>query len=319
MLLSSGVKARRRGAIMKSHGERPPTARLERLVGGYRHWLVTERSLAAATVSKNVGFARLFLSEVDDRALGSLTLADVSGFVVRHASRLSVANAKNLGKGLRSLLDYLYLQGLTDCELASGVPTPSGPKGGNLPRWLPAGEVAALVAVGQDDTTAMGRRDHAMVVMLARLGLRAAEVAGLSLDDLDWGAGEITIRGKGGRSERLPLPVDVGEALVGYLRQGRPPTACRAVFVGVNRPHTALASSTVGRGVRRACARAGITPVGAHRLRHSAATSMLRAGASLEEVGQVLRQRSSQVTALYAKVDFGALRALALPWPGGRP
>jgi site-specific recombinase XerD len=303
---------------MKSHGERPPAARIGRLVEGYRHWLVTERSLARSTVDSYVGFARLFLSGVDDGDLRSLTLADVNGFVVRHAPRLSVANAKNMGKGLRSLLGYLYLQGLTDRELASGVPTPSGPKGGNLPRWLPAGQVAALMAVGQGDTAPLGRRDHAMVVLLARLGLRAGEVAALGLDDLDWGAGEMVIRGKGGSTERLPLPVDVGKALVGYLRQGRPPTACRALFVGASPPHTAVAASTVGRVVRRACARAGITPVGAHRLRHSAATAMLRAGASLEEVGQVLRQRSSQVTALYAKVDFEALRALAQPWPGGR-
>ena len=302
---------------MKVHVEAAPTARLEALVEDYRQWLVRERSLAASTVSYYVAGAQLFLSEFDGRDLKSLSLGEVTGFLVDHCPRLSVGNAKNLATSVRSLLGYLYLQGLTERQLASGVPTPSGPHGGNLPRWLAAGEVAALVAVGGNDTTPVGCRDHAMVVMLARLGLRAAEVAALRLDDLDWRAGEILIRGKADRVERLPLPVDVGEALVAYLQHGRPATACRALFVAANRPQAGLSASTISTAVHRACVRAGVTPVGAHRLRHSAATAMLRAGASLEEVGQVLRQRNSHVTALYAKVDFVALRALALPWPGG--
>ena len=304
---------------MKGHLESPPTARLERLVEDYRQWLVTERSLATTTVRYYVTGARLFLCEFGDRDLQSLSLADVTGFVVRQCPRRSVGNAKNLATSVRSLLGYLYVQGLTDRQLASGVPTPSGPHAGNLPRGLPAGEVAALVAASSKDTTPKGRRDHAMVVMLARLGLRAAEVAALRLDDLDWRAGEIVIRGKGDRVERLPLPVDVGQALVAYLRQGRPSSSCRALFVRTNRPWEALSPSSVGGVVHRACVGAGVTPVGAHRLRHSAATALLRAGASLEEDAQVLRQRSTQVTAVYAKVDFVALRTLALPWPGGRP
>jgi site-specific recombinase XerD len=299
--------------------EAPPTARLERLVGDYRQWLVSERSLAENTVRYYVAGARLFLSEFEGRDLKSLTLGDVTGFMVAHCPRLSVGNAKNLATSVRSLLGYLYLLGVTDRQLAGGVPAPSGPKAGSLPRWLPAGEVAALVAVSSDDKTPMGRRDHAIVVMLARLGLRAAEAAALRLDDVDWRAGEILIRGKGDRVERLPLPVDVGEALVAYLQHGRPVAPCRSLFVLATGPQTGLSASTISTVVHRACVRAGVAPVGAHRLRHSAATAMLRAGASLEEVGQVLRQRNSQVTAVYAKVDFVALRALALPWPGGRP
>lgn len=300
---------------MKVHHGKAPTSCLA-LVEDYRYWLVTERSLAASTVKYYVAGARLFLSEVDERDLKSLTLGEVTGFVVRHCPRLSVGNAKNLATSLRSLLGYLYLQGLTDRQLASAVPAPSGPHGGSLPRWLGADDLAALLDDGAD-TTAVGRRDHAIVVMLARLGLRAAEVAALKLHDVDWRAGEIIVRGKGDRVERLPLPVDVGEALVAYLHYGRPPTACRALFVAPNRPWMGLAASTIAGVVRRACVRSGVAPVGAHRLRHSAATAMLRAGASLEEVGQVLRQRSTQVTALYAKVDFVALRNLAMPWPGG--
>ena len=300
---------------MKVHHAPALTGTSEALVEDYRCWLVTERSLAASTIRYYVAGARLFLSEFDEARLWSLSLGEVTGFVVRHCPRLSVGTAKNLATSLRSLLGYLYLQGLTDRRLASGVPTPSGPHGGNLPRWLGPADLAALL--DDQSPTTVGRRDHAIVVMLARLGLRAAEVAGLSLDDMDWRAGEIVVRGKGDRVEGLPLPVDVGEAGVAYLWHGRPPTECRALFVGVNRPWTGLSASAIGGVVRRACVRSGVAPVGAHRLRHSAATAMLRAGASLEEVGQVLRQRSTQVTALYAKVDFVALGTLALPWPGG--
>lgn len=301
---------------MKVHRGTVSTGTLEALVEDYRYWLVAERSLAPSTVRYYVAGARLFLSEFDDKDLKSLTVGEVTGFMVRHCPRLSVGNAKNLATSLRSLLGYLYLQGFTDRLLASAVPAPSGPHGGNLPRWLGAADLAALLA-DDSDRSALGRRDHAIVVLLARLGLRAGEVAALSLDDLDWRAGEIVVRGKGDRRERLPLPVDVGEALVGYLRHGRPRTACRALFVQAQRPRVGLSASSMAGVVRRACLRAGVAPVGAHRLRHSAATAMLRAGASLEEVGQVLRQRSTQVTALYAKVDFVALRTLAMPWPGG--
>jgi site-specific recombinase XerD len=165
----------------------------------------------------------------------------------------------------------------------------------------------------------LGRRDHAIVVLLARLGLRVGEVVGLRLDDLDWSAGEIVVRGKGSRTERLPMPVDVGKAVVVYLRRGRPVTTCRSVFVRASGAPLNMSAKDVRDVVRRACTRAGITVVGPHRLRHSAATAMLRAGASLEEVGQVLRDRDAQVVALYAKVDFVALRPLALPWPGDAP
>jgi site-specific recombinase XerD len=304
---------------MKSHVEGPPVAELGVLLEDYRYWLVTERCLASSTVRNLVKGARLFLSEFDGRDLGSLTVRDVSGFMVGHSSRLSVESAKRLAGSLRSLLSYLYVEGFTDRQLATAVPAPSGPHGTSLPRWLSGDDLAALVAVGRDVTTPRGVRNHAIVVILARLGLRAGEAAALSLDDVDWRAGDIAVRGKGDRVERLPLPVDVGEALVAYLEHGRPPAADRALFVGARRPWRGLSYSTIWLAVNQACAQAGIAPVGAHRLRHSAATAMLRAGASLEEVAQVLRQRSTQVTALYAKVDFVALRTLAMPWPGVRP
>jgi integrase/recombinase XerD len=292
------------------------TGASEELVERYQGWLVAERSLAAATVKYYVWAARLFLSERGGRDLKSLTLGEVTSFVVDWCPRFSVGHAKNLVTGLRSLLGYLYVEGVTDRQLAPAVPPPAGWHGSNLPRGLGADVMAALLA-GGDDATAVGRRDHAIVVLLARLGLRAGEVAALTLDDIDWTRGEIVVRGKGNRTEALPMPVDVGEAVVGYLHDGRPPAACRSLFLRSHAPTVGLSSSAIGAVVHRAGVRAGVPPVGAHRLRHSVATGMLRAGASLEEVGQVLRQRSTQVTALYARVDFAALGALALPWPGG--
>jgi site-specific recombinase XerD len=157
-----------------------------------------------------------------------------------------------------------------------------------------------------------------MLTLLSRLGLRAGEVAGLALDDIDWRAGEITVRGKGNRAERLPLPADAGEAIAAYLRDGRPEPfeAARQVFLRARAPHCGLTSGGVTQAVFSAGQRAGIGAVYAHQLRHSAAVAMLAAGAPLTEIGQVLRHRRLLSTAIYAKADIGALRALARPWPG---
>lgn len=293
----------------------PLAGELEELIEGYRQWLVVERSLAPDTVSRRVVIARRFLSARGGRDLTSLSLQEVIDFVIDESSRLAVKSTQGLATALRSFLAYLFQAGVTDTELALGVPAPSGPHATALPRWMPAAELEALVASG-DTTTARAARNHAIVVLLTRLGLRAGEVAGLRLDGLDWGAAEIVVRGKGSRTERLPMPVDVGRALVAYLRHPRPATTDRSVFLQVQGPPIGVSVAAVIGIVRRACKRAGITVVSPHRLRHSAATAMLRAGASLEEVGEVLRHRSSQVVALYAKVDFVALRPLALPWPG---
>lgn len=286
---------------------------MDELVERYREWLVVERGLASSTVDYYVRDARLFLA---DRDLATLGVAEVSRFVVSESRRRTMGSAKNLSTALRSLLRYLYLQGSIEHELAQAVPARASWRGGGLPRGLPEVEVRALFSAG-DPSTAIGRRDHAIVVMLARLGLRAGEVAALTLDDLDWTHGEIVVCGKGSRTERLPLPVDVGEAVVAYVRDSRPQSTCRSLFLRAVGPRVGLSPTGVAGVVRRACVRAGLAPRGAHRLRHSAATALLRAGASLDEVGQVLRQRSSQVTSHYAKVDFGALSAVALPWPGG--
>jgi site-specific recombinase XerD len=185
----------------------------------------------------------------------------------------------------------------------------------SLPRGMKAAEIGRLLA-GCDRDTAVGLRDYAVLSLLARLGLRGAEAAGLQLGDVDWRAGEITVTGKGSRTERLPLPAPAGDALAAWLKDGRPSCESRSVFVTVRRPYRPLTPEAVRSLMARACERAGMERRGAHRLRHSLATEMLRAGASLPEVGQVLRHRSMLSTSIYAKVDETALRPLARPWPG---
>jgi site-specific recombinase XerD len=291
---------------------------VERLVEGYSNYLASERGLAGSTVCRYAGVARLFLSDCERRDgldVGCLTAGDVTAFVVRQCRNRRVASAKMLVTGLRSLLRFLLVEGYTDRELARAVPTATGWGGGSLPRALGAEAVAAMVAsCGQH--TVGGLRDLAILTLLHRLGLRSGEVATLELADIDWHRGEIAVRGKGSRQERLPLPVDVGEAMVAYLRH-RPSVECRTLFLRVHAPIVGLTSEGVGSVVRGACMRAGLPPAGAHRLRHSAATAMLAGGASLAEVGQVLRHARLVTTNIYAKVDRTALRTLARPWPGG--
>ncbi len=288
----------------------------------YRRYLVRERGLAAATVTGYLAVARVFLARWEQPGgpgLGQLTAAPVTGFVLEECGRRSTAAAKVMVTGLRSLLRFLSLQGRISGPLASAVPAVAGPASDGLPRACDAGTVAALLA-SCDTSTRAGRRDYAVLAALSRLGLRISEVAGLRLEDIDWHHGELEVRGKGGRADRLPLPADVGQALAAHLAGSRRPRpGCRAVFTRVHGPAGALTPSAVGQIVASACRRAGVPVIGAHRLRHFAATAMLRNGASLAEIGQVLRQSRPATTAAYAKVDRAALRALALPWPGARP
>jgi site-specific recombinase XerD len=218
---------------------------------------------------------------------------------------------------LRGLLRFLYLEELTASDLTAAVPSVAGWRGASLPKALPAEHVARLLA-SCDRTTAVGLRDFAILSVLSRLGLRAGEVAALECGDVDWRAGEIVIRGKGDRHERLPLPVDVGDALVDYLRHGRPRRSDPHLFLRARAPLGPLTGGdgAIGLLVRRACRRAGLPPVGVHRLRHTVATEALRAGAPLEEIASLLRHRHHATTAIYAKVDFLRLRELARPWPG---
>jgi len=205
--------------------------------------------------------------------------------------------------------------GRIDRPLRWAVPKVADMRGRAMPHALEPGAVTKLLA-SCDRRRAIGCRDYAIVLLLVRLGLRSVEVAAMQLDDIGWRAGEILVRGKGGRHDRLPLPADVGEAVAGYL-QCRTLGESRAVFVGTLPPGGPLTRKAVGAIVSAACSRAGIPRAGAHRLRHTAATGMLRAGCSLAEIGQVLRHEQLRTTAIYAKVDYAALRTLALPWPEG--
>ena len=289
---------------------------VEELLTEYRAYLLRERGLAGSTVRAYEAEGRMFLTRSRVGDLRALTVGAVTGFVVAEAATRTTGAAKMMVTALRSLLRFLLLTGRIDTDLAAAVPAVAGWRLAWLPRAVAPDRVRALLE-SCDRSRAVGRRDFAILTVLTRLGLRAGEVAAMELDDIDWRAGELVIRGKHNQRDKLPLPVDVGQALVGYLRVGRSPSACRRIFLGARAPYRPLTSGAVCNVVRSACARAGIDAVGAHRLRHTTATSVLRAGASLEEVGQLLRHRELTSTAIYAKVDQARLVTLARPWPGG--
>jgi len=293
---------------------------LQELLADYRRYLSIERGLSDHTVfDAYEPAARLFLTAVgaDPNSVGldRLRAAQVSSFLASECPKRSMSGARDLVCALRSLLRYLHVAGLINIPLVWAVPSVADLRDRSLPRGLDPAAVRRLLA-SCDRRRLVGRRDYAILLLLSRLGLRAGEVAAMRLGDVDWRRGELLVRGKGSRQDVLPLPVDVGEAMVSYLRR-RPRCASRALFLRVTAPRTEMDRCTVAWVVRAACDRAGLPRVGAHRLRHTAATQMLRAGASLAEIGQVLRHRERKTTAIYAKVNWNALRPLAPPWPGG--
>jgi len=294
-----------------------PSGPLEELLADYGSYLSVERGLCAHTVlDAYLPAARLFLSDLggsDGLDLARLTAGDVSSFLARECPKRSVSGARDLVCALRSWLRYLHLAGLITTPLVWAVPSVADLRDRTLPRGLEPAAVRRLLA-SCDRRRLIGRRDYAILLLLARLGLRAGEVAAITLEDIDWRAGLLLVHGKGGREDALPLPTDVGEAIVSYLRH-RPRCGCRALFLRVTAPRQGVNRCTVAWVVRAACDRAGLARVGAHRLRHTCATQMLRAGASLPEIGQILRHREQKTTAIYAKVDHAALRPLARPWP----
>lgn len=297
----------------------PVTDPVDRLLAEFGEYLVRERGLAAgsSTVHDYGRVARRFvLGRVDSDCGGDrLVAGDVSAFVLTECRRLgSARSGKLIVTAIRALLRFLYLEGHT-VDLTGAVPLVAGWRGASLPPALDPESVRRLLGCCDPDLPA-GRRDLAILLVLARLGLRSGEVAAIRLDDVDWHAGEVVIRGKDDRHERLPLPVDVGEALVDYLRQSRPHREDPHLFLKARAPFGPVTGGTVRAVVRYACERAGITPVGAHRLRHTVATEVLRAGAPLEEIASLLRHCRHATTVLHAKVDWERLRELARPWPG---
>ena len=284
----------------------------------YRRYLASERGLTAPEVTRHVVTAGMFAehARAAGRGWAAVTAADVTGFLAAQCAALGRASACKRISQLRSFLRFAHVDGLTASALAQAVPPAAWWSASSLPRWVPAAQVAALLD-SCDQQTPAGRRDFAVLTLLSRLGLRAGEAAALQLCDIDWRAGTLTVRGKGRREEKMPLPADVGEAIADYLRHARPAAASRAVFLRSRAPRQGLSANGVSGVVAAAAARAGLARISAHQLRHSAATAMLRAGASLDEVSQVLRHRNVATTAIYAKVDHAALAAVARPWPGG--
>lgn len=308
---------RDRGAVPEEMVGATP---VDELVGRFRSWMVTERALAERTIGRYVATAHRFLTARAERLGGGcgaeeLTGGEVFEFLLAETERVAVGSAKGRVAELRCLLRFLFLEGCTETALAVSIPPVAGWRDTALPATLSRAQVEAIVAA-HDRSTVTGRRNFAVVLLLARLGLRAAEVGGLQFEDLDWRAGRLVVRGKARRDDPLPLPADVGEAIAAYLRDGRPVTPCRAVFITRFAPLKALAPQSVSKIVYDASRRAGIDPpVCSHRLRHALATDMLAAGVALPDIGQVLRHRDLATTAVYAKVDHGSLRTLAVDWP----
>ena len=313
---------RRAGVIAEDEAPPAATTPVDCCVKEFEQYLREERALATATIITYVPFVRELLTQRFGSStvqLSELRAGDVVGFVQRRAHQLQIKRAKLMTTALRSFLQYARYRGDLTLDLATAIPTVANWSMTSIPRAIPADQVRKLLD-SVDRRTAMGRRDYAILLLLARLGLRSSEVAFLQLDDIDWTAGSLSVRGKSGRRVELPLPADAGEAIVAYLQHGRPHSSSRRVFLRHKAPVRGfLSQCAIGSIVHHAIERAGVqAPThGAHQFRHALATEMLRGGASLTEIGELLGHRSPETTKIYAKVDVEALRALALPWPGG--
>ena len=294
-----------------------------RLTEGFALYLRQDRGLVTVTIDHYVFFIRRFLNVCFGKEktlhLSLLCASDIVGFVQDQAKCLHLKRAKVMTTALRSFLRYARYRGDIKIDLAAAVPTVANWSMTSIPRSISAEHVQAMLATCNRQT-AMGCRDYAVLLLLARLGLRAGEIVALALEDIDWAAGFLKVSGKRGQECPLPIPVEVGEAIAAYLREGRPHSASRRVFLRCKAPIRGFrSSSAIGSIVRHTLERAAIDlpRKGAHQFRHGLACELLRQGASLAEIGELLRHRSPNTTAIYAKVDLVALRALALPWPGG--
>jgi len=313
----------RRGEVIPA--EEPPVYRLtsaERCAQEYEQYLREARALARATIINYMPVVRDFLKDCfGDRrvTLARLRASDVVRFVQHRAPSLHPKSAKLLTTALRSFLRYVRYRGDITLNLAAAVPVVANWSMTAIPRAIAANQVRQLLS-SIDRHTAMGRRDYAVLLLLARLGLRSSEVAFLELDDIDWNTGRLTVRGNNSQRYELPLSAEVGRAITSYLRHGRPQSASRRIFLRAKAPVTGFRGpGGVGSIVRHSLKRAGINApsCGAHQFRHGLATEMLRHGASLGEIGELLGHRNPETTKIYTKVDILALRTLAVPWPGG--
>ncbi len=294
----------------------------DQILARFRAYLEYRHGLSPTSSKTYARHTRPFLRDMAITGtdhFARLTQADVLGYVERHARDASAATAVSMCSRLRSFLRYLQVEGLIADDLAACVPSIRKWRFKALPTYLSAAQLQQVFQ-SCDQSTAAGRRDYAVVMLLARLGLRAKEVATLTLDDIDWRAGQFRIQGKGRQRATMPLPPDVGAAIAAYLREGRPVSDSREVFLGVYAPHVGFPTAAgirdiAGRALRRAGV-IGIAHYGSHVLRHSLATELLRSGATLTQIGQVLRHKDHNTTRIYAKVDLASLHTLSLPWPG---
>ncbi|MCP3420151.1 site-specific integrase [Bradyrhizobium brasilense] len=300
----------------------PPLTPHERIFKEFDAYLRSERGLAPRSIVRHLPVIRRFLHEVCSggaAALCKINQEDVIRYIERHAKDWSPGTGKAMCWSLRAFLRYLHHRGLNARPLADCVPSMRRWKLATLPTYLPAAQGKALD--GCDREMVMGRRDYAILLLLAKLGLRANEVATLTLDDIDWRASEMLVCAKGRQRARMPIPPDVGATIVAYLRSGRPKSSCRRLFVRTLAPHVGFASGCAITMIAKAALdRVGIEGCahrGAHIFRHSLATELLRSGATLSEIGQLLRHENHGTTRIYTKVDIDALRTLSLPWPGG--
>lgn len=300
----------------------PAQAERAELLGNFETYLIRQRGLSPRTIYHVLRFADRFLNHrFGDHMLDMLALnaRDVVAFMEYLVTRKKPFRDKTPATHLRSFFQYLFAQGLTTTNLSLCVPRVHKPWGVRLPRYLSPHEVEAVVASVRSNPR-RGVRDYAMLLLMARLGLRAPEIIAIQLDDIDWRVGELMVRGKGQRHDRLPIPPDVGEAISEYLREDRSSATTRALFVTHRAPNRPFKDSQVINSIlKEAFAATGVKPptpyVGSHVLRHSLATNMVRAGASLEEIGNLLRHRSRSTTMIYAKLDTDGLRSIAQPWP----
>lgn len=313
---------RREGVVPAQRLAVPEPLSVDHHVRAYEVYLRDVRALATATIVTYVPFVRDFLKHrfgASSVKLSCLSAADVVRFVRHQAPRLHRKRAKLMTTALRSFLSYARFCGEVDVDLAAAVPVVADWSMASIPRAIAPDQVRRLLA-SIDRRTATGRRDYAIVLLLARLGLRSGEVASLQLDSIDWQAGRLSVHGKSGYRNELPLPADVGRAIAAYLTSGRPPSTSRCVFLRARAPACAFQGGcAIGSIVRHRLQRSGVDAptLGAHQFRHGLATEMLRRGASLGEIGDLLGHRHPQTTTIYTKVDIQALRKLALPWPGG--
>ncbi|OHV22785.1 integrase [Rhizobium sp. RMa-01] len=300
----------------------PAQAERHELLGNFETYLLRQRGLSPRSTQHVLGFAARFLAHRFGDQMLDLTVLnarDVVAFIEHVIARKSPYRDKTLSTHLRSLFQYLFAQSLTTTNLSLCVPRVHKPWGARLPRYLSPDEVETVLASVRTNPR-RGARDYAMLLLMARLGLRAPEIIAIQLDDVDWRTGELLVRGKGQRHDRLPVPPDVGEAISRYLREDRASTTTRTLFVTHRAPNRPFKDSQVINAIlKEAFAATGVKPptpyVGSHVLRHSLATNMVRAGASLEEIGDLLRHRSRATTMIYAKLDTDGLRSIAQPWP----